>query len=266
LQDYNKTNIEFWEKIIPIHQNAKFYEMDSFLKGNSTLKMVEEEEIGDVNGKSILLLLCHFGLHTLSLARKGAHVVGVDYSREAIKLAKELSCTTALKAEFICANIYDLPDILDRKFDIVFTSYGVLYCLNDLNKWGQVIATYLKKDGLFYIVELHPIFYMLDEEGKRFVNPYFHNPEPTFVERKPAYVDLNSGFQTSFYEWRHSLSDVVNAVINAGLKLEFLHEFPFIVYGIKNYLVEDSPGKFRIKNCENMPPLMFSLKARHDID
>lgn len=260
---YNETNQSYWNRIIPVHKASDYYELETFLAGKTTLKCVEEEELGDVTGKSILHLQCHMGIHTLSWERKGAHPVGVDYSSEAIKTAKEVRDRVGLKTEFLCSDIYDLPKILDRRFDIVFTSYGVLYCLKDLDRWAKIVAHYLKPGGFFYIVELHPMFYMLDDEGKNLVYPYFHDPEGRFVESKPALAVPGSGFQANFREWTHSLSDIVNAVIRAGLKIEFLHEFPFVVLNAaRKYLEDDGHGKFRIRGCATPPPLMFSLKAR----
>jgi len=260
---YNEINQNYWNKITPVHKTSSYYELETFLSGRTTLKCVEEEELGDVAGKSILHLQCHMGIHTLSLERKGAHVVGVDYSSEAIKVAMETRDRLGLKAEFICADLYDLPNLLNRQFDIVFTSYGVLYCLNDLDQWAKIVARYLSKNGFFYIVELHPVFYMLDDEGKHFAYPYFHDPEGRLVESKGALAVPDSRFQANFQEWTHSLSDVVNAVIHSGMKLEFLHEFPFVTLNAsRKYLEDDGLGRFRIRGCDAPPPMMFSLKAR----
>lgn len=262
MASHNEINQNYWNKIIPVHKASSYYERETFLSGKTTLKCVEEEELGDVAGKSILHLQCHMGIHTMSLERKGAHVVGVDYSSEAIKAAMELRDRVSLKTEFICADLYDLPNLLDRHFDIVFTSYGVLYCLKDLDQWAKIVARYLNRDGFFYIVDLHPVFYMLDAEGKNFVYPYFHDPEGRFVESKPALAVPGSGFQANFREWTHSLSDVVNAVIHAGMKLEFLHEFPFVALNAaRKYLEDDGSARFRIRGCDTPPPMMFSLKA-----
>jgi len=261
MRDFGQTNRDYWNKIIPIHKASPYYELESFLAGNTTLKTVEENELGDVTGKKILHLQCHFGLHTMSLERKGAHAVGVDYSSVAIQAASDLSNKVGLTTEFICADLYDLPGLLDRRFDIVFTSYGVLYCLENLDRWASVVAHYLKEDGFFYIVELHPVFYMLDEEGKQLVNPYFHDPTGRFIRDKPALVVPDAGFHADFQEWTHSLSDVVNAVLRAGLTIEYLHEHPFIVYNARSYLVADGPGRFKIGGRTDPLPLMFSLKA-----
>ena len=260
---YNHMNRNYWDKIIPVHKASSYYELDSFMAGNTTLKGVEEEELGSVGGKSILHLQCHMGIHTMSLERKGAHVVGVDYSSEAIKTAMEIRDKVGLKTEFICADLYDLPKLLDRRFDIVFTSYGVLYCLQDLDRWAEIVARYLKSDGFFYIVEVHPIFYMLDDEGKNLVYPYFHDSKGRLVESKSALAVPDSDFRADFREWSHSLSDVVNAVIQAGMKIKFLHEFPFITLNAaREFLEDDGQGGFRIRGCSTPPPLMFSLKAQ----
>jgi ubiquinone/menaquinone biosynthesis C-methylase UbiE len=262
MTEHDAINRTYWDRIIPIHKDSDYYEFESFRAGNPTLKIVEEQELGDVSGKSILHLQCHFGLHTMSLERKGARVVGVDYSEVAIQTAREIRDSAGLSTEFICANIYDLPDLLDRQFDIVFTSYGVLYCLPDLNRWGRLVARFLKPTGFFYIVEIHPLMYMLDDEGKDLVEPYFHDPQGRFVPGKHARVLPEAGFHSDFHEWTHSLSDVVNAMVNAGLSIEFLHEHPFMVYNARKYLVDDGSGRFRMPK-QNHLPLMFSLKAGH---
>ena len=262
MPQYDAINQAYWDQVTPVHVDSTYYETESFLAGNTTLKMVEEAELGDVAGKSVLHLQCHFGLHSMSLERKGARVVGVDYSEGAIRAATEIRQRAGLTTEFICSNLYDLPGLLSRRFDIVFTSYGVLYCLPDLDRWARVIAHYLKDDGFFYVVDLHPLFYMLDEEGKVLANPYFHDPEGRLVREKPVLAVPESDFRGTFREWTHSLSDVVNAVIKAGLAIEFLHEYPYIVLNARKYLVEDGPGRFKIGGRKHQPPLMFSLKAR----
>ena len=262
MSTFDAVNRAYWDKITPIHKASSYYEFESFEAGKTTLKVVEEEELGDVAAKSILHLQCHFGLHTLSLERKGAQVVGVDYSEEAIRTATQICARADLSSQFICANIYDLPGLIDRRFDIVFTSYGVLYCLPDLDRWARVIAHYLNDDGFFYIVDIHPFMYMLDDDGERLVEPYFHDPRGRFIAEKPARVVPDAHFHASFQEWSHSLGDVVNAILNAGMSLEFLHEHPFLVYNARKYLVEDGPGRFKIGGTPHQPPLMFSLKAR----
>jgi 2-polyprenyl-3-methyl-5-hydroxy-6-metoxy-1,4-benzoquinol methylase len=115
-------------------------------------KSIELELLGNVKGLSILHLQCHFGQDSLSLARMGAHVTGIDLSDKAIKTAQELNAELHLNAEFICSDIYDLPQHLNKQFDIVFTSYGTIGWLPDLNKWAQIIHHFLKPEGKFIFV------------------------------------------------------------------------------------------------------------------
>jgi SAM-dependent methyltransferase len=253
-------NVDLWDKLTKIHSQSDFYDIESFKNGKNTLKSIEEEELGDISGKNILHLQCHFGLDTLSLARKGAIVTGMDYSRESIKLAEELATELDISAEFICANIYDLPLVLNKKYDIVFTSYGVLHWLPDLKKWAQVISHFLKPGGFFYIAEMHPIFNMFDINGKERVFPYFHTDEPVKIQ-KGSCISPETDFSCVSYEWAHSIGDIINSILSAGLRLEYLHEYPYIVFNRLPYLREDSPGKYVIKDINYSIPLMFSLKA-----
>src|SRR6476661_801270 len=123
-----------WDELVPVHAASDFYDLAAFREGGSTLRPIEIRELGDVNGKRLLHLQCHFGMDSISWARRGANVVGVDFSPAAINLASELAREERVAAEFICSDLYDLPDKLDGRFDVVFTSYGVLTWLPDLDR------------------------------------------------------------------------------------------------------------------------------------
>ena len=225
--------------------------------------------MGDVAGKSLLHLQCHFGMDTLSWARLGAHVTGVDFSAEAIALARSLSRELALEARFICSDIYALPDVLEEQFDIVFTSYGVLCWLPDLERWAQVIAHFLKPGGVFYIVEIHPfcdVFYDEAEAGElRVAYSYFHDPQPMRWESAGSYADRGAHVQHNIsYEWMHSLSDIVNALLATGLHIEYLHEFPYCVYARFPFLEEGADGWWRLPGGANLIPLTLSIKAHKE--
>ena len=177
MDDYLKANRENWNERTPIHARSEFYDVEGFKAGRSTLTSIELEEVGEVAGRSLLHLQCHFGLDTMSWARLGAKVTGVDFSDQAIALARSLSKETGIEADFVLSDIYELPDVLDEQYDIVFTSFGVLNWLPDLKKWAQVIARFLKPGGTFYIVEFHPFADVFDEESDavelRLHYPYF---------------------------------------------------------------------------------------------
>ena len=179
-KNYYQNNQNAWNQKTAIHQKSDFYNLPAFKNGKSSLMKTELEELGDVKGKSILHLQCHFGMDSLSWARRGAQVTGVDFSTEAIALARSLNDELGLDARFIRSNIYDLPNVLEGEFDIVFTSYGVLCWLGDLPAWAALVSRYLKSGGTFYMVEFHPAAMMFEfESGKMGIEySYFFEPQP----------------------------------------------------------------------------------------
>lgn len=258
---YFRNNRSLWDGWAKINYGSDFYDLDGFKSGRTSLRPAEIEEVGDVAGKTLLHLQCHFGLDTLSWARRGAKVTGVDFSEEAVSRARALSDELNIEAEFICSNVYDLPRVLDRQFDIVFTSYGVLCWLPDLDRWAKIVTRYLRPGGMFYMIEFHPLIQTLDDEGKCFERPYFHSPEPLKDERQGSYAAPADSSHTA-YEWTHSLGDIVTALISAGLRLELLHEFPFTPYNCWPFLEESEPGKYVLKGRPNTVPLTFSIRGK----
>lgn len=154
--DYIELNQKAWDERTSIHFRSKMYDVDGFLNGGSSLKEIELSEVRDVDGKTLLHLQCHFGLDTLSWARKGAIVTGVDFSPEAIKKANELKEWAELQGEFICADIYAYEQVATSKFDIVFVSYGALNWLPDLNAWARLVSKSLKENGCLHLIDVSP--------------------------------------------------------------------------------------------------------------
>lgn len=258
MDDYLRTNQSLWNQWTRIHEKSAFYDVEGFKAGRSSLNSLELEEIGDVAGKSLLHLQCHFGLDTLSWARLGADVVGVDFAEEAIGLARSLSEEMGVPARFVRAKIFDLPDVLEGTFDVVFTSYGVLNWLPDLPRWAKVVAHFLKSGGTFYMAEFHPFAYLLDDDGARVRHPYFHKADPDRFQEQGSYAEPQADFSHPAYFWNHSLSDILNALIGAGLQIEFVHEFPYSVHNCFPFVEEREPGTWWPKA---EVPLMFSLRA-----
>lgn len=254
-------NRSLWDGWARLHFSSPFYDVEGFRAGKSSLCPVEVEEVGEVEGKTLLHLQCHFGLDTLSWARRGAVVTGVDFSEEAIALARALSAELGIPATFLCANVYDLPQLLPRQFDVVFTSYGVLGWLPDLDRWAEVVAHHLRPGGTFYMVEFHPVLGMLDEDGETLAYPYFPQAEPLKSEARGSYAVPDAEFTATAYEWPHSLGEVVTALLQAGLRLEFLHEFAYSTCGCWPFLQEVEPGKWVWKGRTNQFPHMFSVRA-----
>jgi len=238
-----------------------------FLAGGSPLKPHEIEEVGDVAGKSLLHLQCHFGLDTLAWARLGAEVVGLDFSREAISEARALAERAGIAAEFVEANVYAAVEALSgRRFDIVYTGRGALVWLPDLVRWAEIVGALLEPGGIFYIDEHHPIGEIFDDEAEelRIRYPYFHAPEPDRWDEPGSYADPTvATTENVTYQWGHTIGQIVTALAQAGVVIEFLHEsdslfwkrFPFMVPG-------EVPGTWLLPEHRESVPLVFSLRAR----
>ena len=262
MDEHFRTNQGLWNGLARIHIGSKFYDVEGFRAGKASLKHVELEELGDVAGKTLLHLQCHFGQDTLSWARLGAKATGVDFSEKAISLAQSLNEELGLDARFIQSNVFDLPKVLDEQFDIVFTSYGAINWLNDINAWAELVARHLKPGGTFYMVEFHPFLDTLDDDGRLGGGSYFHKPEPTMWESEGSYADRDAGFSHKAYEWTHNIGDVVTSLISAGLRLEFLHEFPYSTYDALHFALEQiGPDKYALPDHPDTIPLMYSIRA-----
>jgi SAM-dependent methyltransferase len=262
---YFDINLKRWNELVNINSNSKTYDLEGFKKGKISLYPIEIEELGDVEGKSLLHLQCHFGLDTLSWARKGAKVVGVDFSNKAIELARSLSNELNITAEFFQSNIYDIPNIITQKFDIVFTSYGVLCWLPDLYKWAKVITYCLKSEGIFYIIDSHPFGSLIDENYNNDFKVgynYFSKGKPVRFDDDKTYAETDLLVQNKItYEWFHTMEDIINSLITVDLKIEFLHEFPFCFFQIHPDMKKRNDGYWEFQNFKFTIPMMFSLKA-----
>lgn len=265
MNEYLESNRELWNAWTHVHLRSKFYDVDGFKRGDNRLDAIVRGGVGDVHSKSLLHLQCHFGLDTLSWARLGARVTGADFSDEAINAARALAHEVGLDANFVCANIYDLPHVLGGEFDIVFTSHGVLTWLPDLKGWARVIAHFLKPGGLFFIAEAHPCAYIFDDENAddlRVRYSYFRSEEPGKVQVHGSYADRAADVHGTEYWWVYSMSDLVNALVAAGLRVEELREFPFVAWQMLSFMEQDADGWWRLPERFPQIPLMFSLKAR----
>ena len=255
-------NRQAWDAYTGIHVNSEFYNLDSFLKGASSLNSTEKEEIGNINGKSLLHLQCHFGMDTISLERLGAKCTGVDISKESIDQAMRINRELKMTSKFMRSDIYELNEILSDTFDIVYTSYGVLFWLPDLDSWAKIIHDRLKPGGIFYIVEFHPFLDVIDEDFRFFKYPYFNQGEAEKFVGKGTYAERNADIITTTYGWMHSLSEVHTALGDNGLNVSFFHEFSYSHYNLFPEMNEYSPGKFVHKHLKGSIPYMYSIMAR----
>lgn len=258
--DYFETNRKAWNLRTAIHIESEFYNNANFIKGKSSLNEIELNLLGVIKGKKILHLQCHFGQDTISLNRLGAEVTGIDLSDKSIEKATELARTTGSNAKFICCNLYDLPKHLDEKFDIVYTSYGAITWLPDLDQWAKIISQYLKPGGQFVFVEFHPAVWIFDDDFSYIKYSYFNTGEiQETVEG--TYASTEAPVSLESVTWNHALSEVVNSLLNNDLNITALNEYNYSPYNCVKHMLEFEPGKFRIKHFDDKVPLVFSIVA-----
>lgn len=258
--DFFSANKDLWNKRTVVHKDSAFYDLEGFMKGTSVLTSIELNEIGDVNGKKMLHLQCHFGMDSLDWARRGAEVTGVDLSDEAINEAKKLNNELGLSASFVCCNVYDTSDYVSDLFDIVFTSYGTIGWLPELKPWAAMIAERLKPGGMFYMADFHPVLWMFDDDFTHIKYSY-ENKDVIVVENEGTYTDRNADIKGKEYGWNHSISEILNALISAGLQIEFFNEHMYSPYSCFRNMVETENGKWQIGGMEGKLPMVYSLKA-----
>ncbi|MCI4342371.1 MAG: methyltransferase domain-containing protein [Thermoplasmata archaeon] len=259
-----EANLRKWDESVPLHVQSPVYDVPAFLRGANTLQPLERRELRPVRGRTLLHLQCHFGLDTLSWARLGARVTGVDFSPTAVRTARSMAERAGLEGRFVESNIYDVPRRLREQFDIVYTAKGALCWLPDLRRWAKIVRGLLRPGGTLYVLEDHPIADACrNEPGTRrleFELPYFlgrahrDQTDGTYATR------VRMRYRTS-YMWIHPLSELLTAIAGAGLELDFLHEFPYCYW--KKFPVMRRYGKegWQLTRGAGTIPLMYSLRA-----
>jgi SAM-dependent methyltransferase len=260
LNQYFSTNKATWNDKVDIHAASDMYDLKAFRQGKTSLMPYELKALGDVSGKSLLHLQCHFGQDTLSWSRLGAKCTGVDLSDIGIALAKDLNKELKLNATFVCCNVLDTSKFIEETFDIVFTSYGVIGWLPDLKPWGRMIAERLNKGGTFFIAEFHPIVWMYDYLSKPAEMKYAYNrKEVIYEEETGTYADEDADIKSKMYCWNHGLSEVINALTEAGLHINYLNEYDESPYDVLPDLEQTDSGMYVTK--DRLYPLIFEIKA-----
>jgi SAM-dependent methyltransferase len=266
MDKYLSANRALWDEWTAINYRSDFYGVAAFKAGLNKLSAYEIEEVGAVEGKELLHLQCHFGLDTLCWARLGADAIGVDFSSAAIEQARKLAAEVGLRARFVCSDLYELPNHLSKEFDIVYTSRGVLGWLPDLNRWAEIAARFVRPGGFFYITEMHPVALVYDDDDGvtelRLRYPYFSLAEPLVIKTRGSYADRTAEVVQDFeYSWSHGLGEIVTALAKSGLRIDFLHEFPFCDWPM-SFLQEQADGTHRLPpEHDGQLPLFFSIKA-----
>ncbi len=250
-----EVNRQSWDVRVPVHEASRFYDVEGFRAGRQTIRTPDIEWIGDPRGKSVLHLMCHFGLDTMSLSRLGARATGVDFSSAAVARARALASELGLDTRFVEANVLDVD--LGEQFNLVYTSWGILTWLPDLTAWAATVRRHLAPDGRFLMFEFHPQSNVFGPD-LTFDYPYF-DPE-SVREVHGTYTDAPDDFQIETEEWQHTMSAVISALLGAGLTLTRFEEFDFSRWKRFAAMREDSPGRWRLP--KPWFPLSFGLEAK----
>lgn len=272
---YSDANRRHWDELVDIHVGsggAEGYDVAALKHGERGLHAIEEGELGPVDGLDVLHLQCHFGVDSLVLAQRGARVTGLDFAPAAVAKARALAAELAIDARFVEGNVYDAPKLIEGRFDLVFVTWGTICWLPDLPAWARVVAHFLKPGGRFYFCDAHPASQVFDDSADaatlptgtlRLRYPYFHRDRPTAVDVAVDYADPDAPIANRrTYEWAHSVSDIVNAVIGAGLRLEWLHEHEEAAWRILPCMVPGAERQYRWPDdFEVRMPLALSLAA-----
>ncbi|AZB28919.1 class I SAM-dependent methyltransferase [Chryseobacterium balustinum] len=261
MENYLDINRKSWNAKVESHLKSDFYFVDEFLKGRTSLNSIELGLLGDVKDKAILHLQCHFGQDSISLSRMGAKVTGIDLSDKAIETGKDLAKQCTTDTEFICSDVYDLPNILNEKFDIVFTSYGTIGWLPDLEKWANVIDHFLRPGGQFVMAEFHPVVWMFDDDFKDIAYNYF-NEKPIMETYEGTYADFSAEIVQEYVMWNHSLSEVMQSLMDKNLIIEKFQEFDWSPYPCFKNIVEFEKGKWRTEKFGNKIPMVYAISAQ----
>jgi SAM-dependent methyltransferase len=272
-QDWRTANRANWDERVAIHLGAECYDMGAVRAGSGRLNLIEEAELGPVDGLRVLHLQCHFGRDSLILAQRGARIVGLDFSGPAIAAARELAAAlgVAERARFVEVDLYDAPTAIPEpgSFDLAFVTWGAINWLPDIRRWAEIVARFLKPGGALYLAEGHPAALVLDDAAPGqgdmpgWYAPYFHH-EPLVLDDPCDYADETARLRnTRTYEWIHPLAEVVTALLDAGLALRWLHEHDSVPWRMFKVLVQDAGGMYRWPERPWLP-LAYSLRAeRH---
>lgn len=259
--DYLEVNRESWNRRLESHVASEFYNVPEFLVGKCSLKSIELELLGDINNQRILHLQCHFGQDTISLSRRGAIVTGVDFAEDCINYAKAMADELNENVSFICCDVYSVPETINEQFDIVFTSYGTIGWLPDIDKWAKTIAHCLRPGGKLVFVEFHPVIWMFDDDFQHVHYNYF-NAEPIIETIEGTYADRNIKNSYQSITWNHSLSEVIKALLSNGIQLIQFDEYDYSPYYCLKHLEKIDESVYRLKHLQDRIPMVYSIVGR----
>ncbi len=257
MEPKTRANSQAWDAVAKTHYEN--YHVEKLREGEPLLSELIRSEVGDVRGKSLVHLLCHIGTDTLSWGLLGAEVTGVDISPESIKYARKLADQLDVEATFVVSDVMEVAGKLARTYDVAFASTGVLCWIPDIEKFAATVRQLLKPGGFFYLHDGHPFrdVFKRTEDGQLIVTYDYFSRSTWEFETFVDYTEKDKKIPVKSYEWSWTLGDVVTAFCRAGMRIEFLHEFPQYFYsGYTGYDVEE--------NKRELYPCTFSLKATNE--
>lgn len=258
--NYLQVNLEAWNKRTEVHIGSDFYDTPAFIAGKNSLPETDRRLLGDIKGLHVLHLQCHFGQDSISMSRLGAHVCGVDLSDKAIEEANKLSVLCQTDAQFICSDLYSLPDKHQAVYDIVYTSYGTIGWLPDIKRWAAVVSHFLKPGGKLVFVEFHPVLWMYDNDFNYVQYSYF-NSAPIIETEAGSYADVNADINAEMITWNHSISEVLTALLENGISIEAMEEQNYSPYNCFNAMTEISEQHFILSKFGDKIPMVYALKG-----
>ncbi|WP_194815466.1 bifunctional 2-polyprenyl-6-hydroxyphenol methylase/3-demethylubiquinol 3-O-methyltransferase UbiG [Nocardia sp. XZ_19_385] len=268
--DYRVLNKANWDERAPAHAASPDYDLHRYLTEPDFIGEVvrfDQPLLGDVRGLRVVHLQCHIGTDTLSLARLGANVTGLDFSSASLVQARQLAERTGAAIEFVEADVYDAESVLGAgQFDLVFTGIGALCWLPSIRRWAETVAGLLRPGGRLFLREGHPMLWATDEKHTdRLVlgYPYFELPEPMVFADEGTYVETDAEFTaTTTHEWNHGLGEIVTAVLDAGLTLTGLTEHTSVPWNaLPGQMFREPSGEWRLSEHPERLPLSYTLQA-----
>lgn len=264
-----EANRAIWDERAPQHEES--YGAAAFAADPTANCVTQELDVlnrflpgGSVNGLDVLHLQCHIGTDTLSLARAGARVTGLDFSPESLEVARRLARTAGIEARWVQSDALEARSALTGDFDVVFTGIGALIWLNDLDRWAAQVAGLLRPGGVFYIRDGHPMLYTMAEDALPLTvhNRYFANGTAQTWDDETSY---HPGVRTKHkrtYEWPHAMSEIIGSLLRAGLRLELFEEGRVLPWRWAPFMEESPEGYVMPAELRDRVPLTYTLVAR----
>jgi SAM-dependent methyltransferase len=272
MDDYRDVNRANWDDRVAAHAASPDYAVSRFSEDPSFLSEVvafDAPRLGDIGGLDAVHLQCHIGTDTVSLARLGARMTGLDFSAPALEQARSLAAAVGFDVEFVESDLYGAPDVLGRqRFDLVYTGIGALCWLPDIRRWAEVVASLLRPGGRFFMREGHPVLWSVADprpDGLVVLEyPYFEQPEPTVWDEGGTYVETDHVFTHNVtHEWNHGLGEIVTALFAAGLQLTALEEHDSVPWdAMPGQMTRIGGGEFRLSDRPERLPHSYTLQAR----